>query len=232
MYNHAKTVTALRKNTLRIDLHVHSGDEGDYREDNEMKSAINSILIAGIVKSLDVIGIVAHTGPGIGWMATQLVKENNYDIFVVPGQEYLCTDRYRFLVYNIKQPIPPNLPSQQVISWSRQNKGFVMAINLSKRQAQTLNKLKGTPQGVDAVEIYNPVTGAYRDLDIQYPKFVNSASKNASDLEKAEEYTLLTREELAQMGLMPQEQGLQYTPGYLQRADESNQGANPVAEGA
>ena len=74
-YKLGKTVTALRKNMMRVDLHIHIGDEGDYPDPQVQESAIKSILSACIIKGLDVAGIVSHDSPKIGQEAINIAKQ-------------------------------------------------------------------------------------------------------------------------------------------------------------
>ena len=224
-YRTTRTTTALRKTVLRVDLHVHVGDEPDFSNANDLKSAIVSVLVAAISKGLDVIGIVAHTGPNIGWTANQVASSGHYDICVVPGQEYVSADGVRMLVYNIKQPMPLNLESAQAITHAHKNGGVVMVSGISTAQANTLQKAHGTSHAPDAVEIYNAVKGEYRDVDLEYPKFISSAAKNANDLEKANTFTLIDRKELEKMHLIPEGVGEDYIPPYL------NKTVNPLQNG-
>lgn len=229
-YRFSKTTYALRKHVMRVDLHVHAGDMGDFKDDQIRKSTIKSILSAAVISGLDLIGIVAHDGPQIGLIAKQIASEEQYDLWVVAGHEYLSTDKIRFIAYNLSQPVPSNLTYEDAAKWVHQNKGFIMITDLTKRQSQMMNRLKGTDAKPDAIELYNTEVGWYMDLDIDagYHEFMNSAAKSANMLEQTNVYTLVNRKKLEEMGLIPVGAGLEYIPKYLQKSDEAEQGAPNV----
>ena len=225
-YRYARTTTALRKHMMRVDLHVHAGDEADYTDEQIKEDAIRSILSAAVIKGLDVIGIVAHDGLTMGQRAINISANEQLDLWVVAGHEYLCTDKFRIIAYNIKQPVPPNLTYQQAAEWVHKNK-----------QAQIINKLKGTSAQPDAVELYNAEVGWFMDIDVHdYYEFMNSAAKSAKMLEDTNVYTLINRKDFEQLGFMPEGEGTDYVPKYLKRSDEleaqkEQQQANQPAQG-
>ncbi len=227
-YQTSKLRTALRKNVMRADLHVHVGELSDFNNPNDMAASVKSVLTSAIIKGIDVVGVLGHEGPEIAWKAREIAKQSGIDIYVIPGQEYLCADGLHILVYLLKKAMPPNMNSDQAITYAHKNSGFVMAITVSKRQSQHLNKIKGTPSAPDAVEIYNAVTGGYQDIDVDYPKFVCSASKTPKDMENLNVFTLINRNDLAALGLMPKDEGVDYLPNYLKHDEELQQNGSPT----
>lgn len=223
-YRTSKKTFALRKHVMRVDLHVHAGDIADFTDEQIRNQAIKSILSAAVIQGLDLIGIVSHDGPQMGNLAVQISKKEQYDLFVLAGHEYVTADKFRLIGYNIQQPIPANLSYEQAAKWVHDNKGYVMVIDVSRRQAQTINKVKGTISAPDAIELYNTAVGSYSDLDIdsEYTTFINSAAKSASNLENTNVFTLINRKDLENSGLLPKDEGMDYVPKYLQRADEQN----------
>jgi len=232
-YKLSKKVLALRKHVMRVDLHVHAGDLSDFTDNILRDSTIKSILSAAVITGLDVIGIVAHDGPQMGLIAQQIANKEKYDLYVVPGHEYVCADKFRIIAYNLQQPIPANLDLESATTWVHQNKGFVMITDLTRRQSQALNKIAQQDSKPDAIELYNTAVGWYMDLDIdpEYLEFMNSAAKSAKELEQTNVYTLINRKKLEQTGLIPSGQGMEYVPKYLETAgnDEIQQGAAPNA---
>jgi len=232
-YKLAKKVLALRKHVMRVDLHVHAGDLADFKDDLLRDTTIKSILSAAVITGLDVIGIVAHDGPQMGLIAQQIANREKYDLYVCPGHEYFCIDKFRIIGYNIKQSIPPNLDLVSACKWVKQNKGFVMITDLTRRQSQTINKIEDVQSKPDAIELYNTAVGWYMDLDIapQYMEFMNSAAKSAKELEQTNVYTLVNRKKLEEVGLIPAGQGMEYVPKYLQSVDaeEAQEGITPNA---
>ena len=101
------------------------------------------------------------------------------------------------------------------------NKGLVMVVDLTKRQAQVINKLVNTPSAPDAIELYNAAVGWYMDIDIEksYFQFMNSAAKNAKMLEETNVYTLISRKDIERLGFIPTGAGKEYVPKYLKRQD-------------
>jgi predicted metal-dependent phosphoesterase TrpH len=218
---------------MRVDLHVHAGDLTDFKDDQLRNQSVKSILSAAVISGLDVIGIVAHDGPQMGLLARQIASQEQYDLFVIPGHEYLCSDKLRIIGYNVNTPIPPNLSYEKAAEWIHQNKGYILITDLTRRQAQYINKLKGTEAAPDGIELYNTAVGWYMDLDIDedYQQFMNSAAKNANNLENTNVYTLINRKELERVGLLPEGAGENYVPKYLEKASEAEE-AQQQAQGA
>ena len=165
-YKLGKTVTALRKNMMRVDLHIHIGDEGDYPDPQVQESAIKSILSACIIKGLDVAGLVSHDSPKIGLEAINIAKQQGIDLFVLAGQEYLCTDKFRIIAYNLPSAMPPNMDYNTAAKYIHDNKGIFIVIDITKRQAQILNRTLNSPQQPDGVEVYNAATGWFMDVEV------------------------------------------------------------------
>jgi hypothetical protein len=205
---------ALRKHMLRVDLRVYPGDLTQSNQ-NDTQSVLKSILTSAIIKGLDVVGIVSNTGPETGWQAHNIAKESHLDIFVVPGEEYRCADKFQLVVFNLKEPMHLNLPVDKAIQFAHDRGGWVLAINVTKRQAQHLNKMKDTIHAPDAIEIYNDISGGYTDIDVEYHRFASSASSTPVMLEKSKTYTLIQRKEMESMGLLPEAEGVSYIPQYL-----------------
>lgn len=220
---------ALRKHMLRVDLRVYPGDISQANP-NDTQSILKSMLTSAIIKGLDVVGIVSTSTPMIGWQAQQTAKESHLDIFVIPGEEYKCADKFQLVVYNLKEPMHLNLPVDKAIKFAHDRGGWVMAINVTKRQAQHLNKMKDTIYAPDAIEIYNDVSGGYMDVDVEYHRFVSSASSSPVMLEKSKTYTLIHRNDMESLGLLPEGEGSNYIPQYLvnDRAQQQQQEAVPT----
>ena len=221
-YKLGKTITALRKNMMRVDLHIHIGDEGDYPDPQIQESAITSILSACIIKGLDIVGLVSHGSPKIGQEGIRIAKEQGIDLFVLAGEEYLCTDKFRIIVFNLPGSLPPNMDYATAAKYIHDNNGIFIVIDITKRQAQVLNKTLGTPQQPDGVEVYNAATGWFMDVDVnQFFEFMGSAAKNAKMLEETNVYTLASRKELEKMGFIPEGFGREYTPKYLENVEKA-----------
>ena len=211
----AKMCTALRKHVLRVDLCVFIDDEEAFTNENYLNSTIKSILLAGVAKGLDIIGILTPNNSNIGYRAAQIAKQQQMDITVVPGQTYLCAEKEELYIYKYTKSLPQNLRIDQVCKMVHDAGGFVVASNVSKRKAQTLDKLQGSEYAPDAVEIFNAKVGGYRDLNIDFPKFVSSGATSATDLENTNVFTLLDRKKAEEMKLLQPEEGIDFVPKYL-----------------
>lgn len=214
-YHVARGVCALRKNILRVDLRIYVALDEGATTTQAADPALKSIITAAIANGLDVVGVVSPLGPDFGWRGQQLAREENLDLWVVPGEEYLCTDNTRLLIYMLKQKMRPNLTMDQACRAAHSQGGFVVVTDLTRGQAKDINKLVGSQGCPDAVEIYNAAVGSYTDIDVELPKFISSASRNAADLEQTNVYTLIRREELESMGLLPDGAGINFEPDYL-----------------
>lgn len=179
-----------------------------------LNSTIKSLLTAGIINGLDIIGILSNDVK-VGLRAFQAAKEQKMDIYVLPGQTYICRDKEELYVYKLSQQIPPGLTLDKVCEFAHKNNGFVMATNVSKSAADRINRLQGSVYAPDAVEVFNAKIGGYRDLDIDFPRFVNSGATSANDLEEKNVFTLLPRNQAVEMKLINEDEGVDFTPKYL-----------------
>lgn len=214
-YKISKQCTALRKHVLRVDLCVFVDEETVYSNVTYLDSTIKSILTSAIIKGLDVIGILTKDNPAVGIKAVQMAKEQQMDIAVVSGQTYICRDNEELYIYKLQKSVPPSMPIDEVCRYVHKLGGFVMATNMSKRKVQLLNKLQGSDSAPDAVEIFNAKVGGYRDLDIDFPKFVSSGATSGSDLEDTNVFTFLDRKKAEELGFVQLNQGIDYVPKYL-----------------
>ena len=118
-------------------------------------------------------------------------------------------------IYKIRKKLTPRLPLTQACLEAHRMGGYVIASNVSKRQLQELEKLQGSDNAPDAIEIYNAKVGGYRDLGIDFPTFVSSGATSASDLEGSNVFTMLDRKKAEQMKLIAPEEGIDFEPKYL-----------------
>lgn len=207
---------------LRLDLRVYPGDQDSFSNENDMRAAVKAVLSSAIIKGLDIVGIASNMGPQLGLMAQQITRQENLDLFVLPCEDYVAADKIHLLIYNLKQPMQPQMTGEQAISMAHQQGGWVMLVQPTHRQAQWLNKAVGTDKAPDGVEIYNAVSGGYHDLHLhqQYSCFITSSSSNAHELELSKAYTLMERDELEAMGLLPEGYLDDYKPRYLQNPEQ------------
>lgn len=214
-YSSSRKCTALRKHVLRVDMCVFIDDETAFGNINFLNSTIKSILTAAIIKGLDIIGILTANDPTVGWKAWQMAKTQQMDITVVPGFTYICQDGEELYIYKIRKKLTPRLPLSQACLEAHRLGGYVIASNVSKRQLQALEKLQGSENAPDAIEIYNAKVGGYRDLGIDFPTFVSSGATSASDLEDSNVFTMIDRKKAEEMKLIAPEEGIDFEPKYL-----------------
>ena len=219
-YRSSRQCVALRKHVLRADLCVFIEKEEAFTNTSFLDSTIKSILTASIIKGLDIVGILTQDTPQIGLRAKQMAIEQQMDLVVVSGQTYKCKDGELLYIYNVSKPIKPNLPLNDLCALVHTMNGFVMIANVGKRQAQLLDKLQGSNNAPDAVEIFNAKVGGYRDLNIDFPKFVSSGATSAAELENTNVFTLIDRKKAEEMNLIKQGEGLEFTPKYLKPLQE------------
>lgn len=190
-------------------------NEDAFSNEDYLNSTIKSILTSAIITGLDIVGILSPNNTSVGLRAKKMALDQQMDIVVVPGQTYICSGKEEIYVYNLAKPLPKNLSIDKACGFVHDNNGFVLATNVNSKSAQTLNKLQGSKFAPDGVEIFNAKSGGYRDVDIDFPRFINSGSTSATDLDNSNVFTLLPRQTAQEMGLIQGDQGVDYTPKYL-----------------
>ncbi len=206
---------SLRKHNLRVDLRVYPGDELEMPEEQELASKLKSLLSSSIIKGLDIIGITSRFGVQIGLFAKQLAEQNRIDIKVIPGQDYTTADKYKAVFYNIQQDIALGKMYMDAAKEVKAQGGKILLYDLSKSHARALNQIKETQLAPDFVEIYNAHSSVFKDLNIDFFEVISSAARSGSDLESIPVYTEIPRKKLVDIGLLQEEEGESYVPGYL-----------------
>lgn len=189
--------------------------EEAFTNEDYLNSTIKSILTSAIINGLDIVGILTPENPSVGLRAKQMAIQQQMDIVVIPGQTYICSGKEELYIYNLAKPVPRNLSIDKACGFAHDNNGFVLATNVNSKLGQTLNRLQGSKYAPDGVEIFNAKSGGYRDIDIDFPRFVNSGSTSANDLEASSVFTLIPRKTAQEMGLVQGDEGVDYTPKYL-----------------
>jgi hypothetical protein len=214
-YHIAKECTALRKNVLRVDLCVFIDKEEAFSNEDYLNSTIKSILTSAIINGLDIVGVLSPDAPYVGLRAKQMALQQQMDLVVVAGQTYICSGKEELYIYNLSKPLPRNLSIDKACGYAHDNNGFVLATNVNSKLAPVLNRLQGSKFAPDGVEIFNAKSGGYRDIDIDFPRFVNSGSTSANELDDSNVFTLMQRKTAQEMGLIQGDQGVDFTPKYL-----------------
>ena len=213
--------TSLRKHNLRVDLRVYAGDETEAHNEQDIQAKIKSILTSSIIKGLDMIGLVSVFGIGVGQIGQRLAVENQIDMKVIPGQDYTSADGVHVVFLNIQQDIKPGLNIQQAIVECHKQNGKAMLYDLSRSQARAIAGWQSTDYAPDMVEIYNAHSKAYKDLDIDYPRFVSTAARSGSELEDLPVFTECPRKHMQDYGFLAQDEGSEYVPGYLRNTQQN-----------
>lgn len=213
--------TSLRKHNLRVDLRVYAGDELEAPNEQDLQAKIKSVLTSGIIKGLDMIGLVSKFGVQVGQMGQRIAIENQIDIKVIPGQDYVSVDGVHAVFFNIKQNINPGLTIQESITQCHKQNGKAMLYDLSRSQARAISGWQSTGYEPDMVEIYNAHSKAYKDLDIDYPRFVSTAARSGSELEDIPVFTEVPRKHMQDYGFLAQDEGSDYLPGYLRNTQQN-----------
>jgi len=214
-YKIAKECVALRKNVLRVDLCLFIDPQESFANKDFLNSTIKSMLTASIINGLDVIGILSPNDPTVGLLASKMALDQKMDIHVLPGQSYICLDKEELYIYKVVNPLPKNLTIEKACEYAHKQGGFVVVSNVTKNLGSKISKSQGTIYAPDGVEIFNAKVGGYRDIDIDFPRFINSGATSANDLESTNVFTLVERHKAVEMGLIPKEKGVDYTPKYL-----------------
>jgi hypothetical protein len=214
-YHIAKECTAIRKNVLRVDLCVFIDKEEAFSNEDYLNSTIKSILTSAIINGLDIIGVLSPDAPYVGLKAKQMAQQQQMDLVVVSGQTYICSGKEELYIYNLLKPVPRNLSIDKACGYVHDNNGFVLVTNVNSKLAPTLNRLQGSKFAPDGVEIFNAKSGGYRDVDIDFPRFVNSGSTSANELDDSNVFTLIQRKTAQEMGFLQGDEGVDYTPKYL-----------------
>ena len=214
-YHIAKECTAIRKNVLRVDLCIFIDEEKAFSNVDYLNSTIKSILTSAIIKGLDVVGVLTANTPSVGLKAKQMALTQQMDLVVVPGQTYICADGEVLYIYNIDQQLQPKMPLDKACGFVHDNNGFVLATNVNKALADKINRLQGGKYAPDGVEIFNAKAGGYRDIDIDFPRFVSSGATSANELDESNVFTLISRQDAQKLGFVEGDEGVDYTPKYL-----------------
>ncbi len=215
-YKTAKECVAIRKNVLRVDLCIFIDKEEQFANEDYLNSTIKSLLTSAIINGLDIVGILSADDPSVGLRAQKMSFEQKMDVVVVPGQTYVCRDNESLYIYKLTKPLPKNLTIDKACEFAHKQGGFVLAANVTKAIGQKINRLQGSLFAPDGVEIFNAIVGGYRDIDIDFPRFISSGATSANELEENNVFTLLERKKAVEMGFIQEEQGVDYTPKYLQ----------------
>jgi hypothetical protein len=228
---------ALRKNQLNADLHVHAFENPNTGQDEigpTQESHMKSIISTAILRGLDLLGIVSHNSFDPGWLCQKIIADNGYDIVAMAGMEVPSAEKIQTVVFNGRTPPTPGEPVESICQRAHSEGGTVLVVQPSRRNVQRLNKVAGTPNAPDFVEIFNDQTqGGYLRAfvdtgpDESFQLVMDSAAKNATDLADSVMMTRVPREFLVERGMLGKETGVDYEPPFLARRHEQQGGKSP-----
>ena len=217
--------TALRKHNLTADFHIHSCEDPSTEQEVDarfQRPHLKSVCSSAIMKGLDLIGIVSRINYDPGIMCKQIIAESGYDLVCLAGVEVETQEGLNLVVYDARS-IPQNgISFQDVCRQAHQEGGVTMAIQPNRRNMQKMNSIVGTPDAPDFIEIFNDVTkGGYSNAFVDFepdPEFqllMNSAARNASEIDNSVMMTSIPRKTLIELGIVSEETGTNYIPPYL-----------------
>lgn len=226
------TKIALRKHSLNADLHIHALEDpntGGDAPDAIQERHLIDICGSAILKGLDIIGIVSRNSYMPGEICKRIIQNKNYDLVCLSGVEVESAEGLKVVVYNSKKIPQRGQPIDKICRVAHKNNGVVMAIQPSRRNVQKLNRLSEGTTAPDFIEIFNDITqGGYSKSfvdtspDPQYQLLMNSAARNARDLDKSMMVSRIPRKILIKKGILLEDQGVDYQPSYIQKIDNIN----------
>ena len=226
-----RRVIALRKHNLNADLHIHSFEDPSSLQEGDavsQRTHLQNICASAVLKGLDLIGIVSHSGFQPGLICKQIIKEKRYDLICLAGVEVSTSEGTNMIVFDAKT-VPQNGDGfENICKRAHDEGGVVMAIQPNKRNMQKMNKVVGQPTAPDFIEVFNDITkGGYTNSfidtspDPEFQLMMDSASRNAGDLDKSVMMTSIPRTFLVERGVLGENDGVDYIPPYLQGIEEN-----------
>jgi methyltransferase-like protein len=208
---------ALRKHMMRFDPRVVINAEP---ADTSLPSVISSLISACIIKGLDIVGFVSPYAE-IAQQVLNIAKEQNVDLYILTGLIYKTADGFNVIVYNIAQPLPQNLTLEQVLTECQKNNYLSLVYDLGKKTSNMLYKMGEENQLKPTfVEIFSAKTYGYQYIKTNTYEVVSSGAESANELEESNIYTHVPRKDMESFGVIPQGQGVDYVPNYLQQVTQ------------
>ena len=184
-------------------------------DDPNIDSTINSFISSAIISGLDVAGFVSED-PRVTFRAVEMAKNNNVDLYILPGQIYKTQDGFNVIIYNKPDKYPPNIPLKQLLLDTNKNHYLTMVYETGKQKASTLFKLGEEGIKPTFVEILNEKSYGYLFIPTNTYEVVSSGAEKSSELEISRIYSHIPRKDMETLGVIPEGHGANYTPGYLE----------------
>ncbi len=128
------------------ELHVHS-----YFSDG--KDSVKKIIEVAISKGIDILSITDHDTVQGSLEALDVVKEENIEIFIIPGVE-ITTDSGHLLAYGIKDNVDPGMSMRETCNVVKKLGGLTFLahpFDFLRNGSVRISDFKV----VDGVEVYN-----------------------------------------------------------------------------
>jgi hypothetical protein len=184
-----------------------------------LNSIVSSLISACLIKGLDIAGFVSDN-PQTSQVAVNLAREQNVDLYVLPGTSYKTVDGFSVVIYNKPDIYTPGLTIEQVLADCQKNHYISLVYNLGKQTSGKLLKLgEGKDIKATFVEILNAQTAGYQYIPTNTFEVMSSGVETANDIERNNIYSHVSRKDMEERGVIPAGQGTDYVPNYLQNVN-------------
>jgi hypothetical protein len=202
---------ALRKHLMRFDPRVSIHMSFD---DPNLEATINSFISSAIISGLDIAGFVSED-PRTPFKAVEIARNNNVDLYILPGQIYKTQDGFNIIIYKKPDKYIEGLTLEQILSDANKNNYLTLVYDFGKQKASTLFKLGEDGIRPTFVEIFNGKSYGYLFVATNTYEVVSSGAEKSSELEISKIYSHVPRKDMEEFGVIPAGQGRDYIPGYL-----------------
>lgn len=202
---------ALRKHLMRFDPRVVISTE---QGDTNIDAILSAYISSSIIKGLDIAGFVSQN-INISNKAVEIAKQQNVDLYILPGQIYETSDGFNMIIYNTPDNIPEGSDLEQIIRYTKQNHLPTLVYNLGKQKSTRVLKLGKMGFAPTFVEIFNSKSYGYLYIPTNTYEVVSSGAETPSEIEQTNIYSHVPRKDMEKMKIIPENFGINYTPTYL-----------------
>lgn len=185
---------AIRKNFLRVDVHVSFPPQYEVSDPAYAKSMCQDYLEAATLRGLDLVCIISDwLYPGR--VAQEIIQQKGIDLIALPGIEMVTSDNLTLLAININKEIEQRLDFEHVCKRIYNEGGFTVVVAPPKRWAHKLNNYINEPWAPVGVEVYNAHFMEFTNynLDAAYEPFIASGAMSAEELLNTTLHTKIDR---------------------------------------
>ena len=191
-------------------------------QDPHLDSLINSLISASIIKGLDIAGFVSED-PQVGQKSVQITRNQNVDLYVIPGTTYTTSDGFNIVVYNKPEKYQQGLLFEQILNDCHHNGYLTLVYNLGKKNAHMLLKLfEKTGLKPTFVEILNSKVYGFQYQQTNSYEVVSSGAESPKELTESRVYSHVPRKDMEEFHIIPEGEGMDFTPNYLQSTGDQN----------